>query len=110
MLWPAMPRLEPGETAVEIDLRDFAANPNDRGYPIETYKVARIVVGQGVSEHIRVKPAGGTCNQTAAVNVMEHLYLVGRLRDEPDGPVLVPRYMPYSDPIRIEAERLLQQR
>lgn len=105
LLWFALPSLQPGEVAIEIDLKDFVANPADRGFPIATYKVKRVRAGPDIGQHVRVQNDGSTCSHLVGEGASDHFILVGQLRETPNGAVLIPRYMPHGDPIHVAAQR-----
>lgn len=105
LIWYDLPDLLPGEIAVEIDAKDVAEtlgqdNRND------AFKVKRVLAGAFEGATISYRPNGSSCARFAAGGASDRLILVGRLERSADGsPVLIPRYMPYTHPIREEAER-----
>ncbi len=110
MLWFRQPVLLPGEVAIEIDLSDFVQNVQRRGRQLPKYKVKRVLVGAYEGATIEVQRRGTSCSREAAPGMFEQLVLVGTITQTASGGLrLVPRYMAYDDPIRIEAGRSLNE-
>lgn len=108
LIWFDQPALQPREIALEIEMKDFVDSKQTRDRNLPVYKIARVLAGAYPDQTIEVKRGGSNCQHEIAAGSTTRLVLVGRLVKTIDGrPLLLPRYMPYADPIRIEGRRAL---
>lgn len=108
LLWFRQPALLSGEVAVEIDIKDFAENQKGRDFRFPKYKIKRVLAGAYDGATIEVQRNSGSCEREGAFGTSNQLVLVGTLIKTKLGTLqLIPRYMNYDDPIRIEANRSL---
>jgi len=108
LVWFRQPALLSGEVAVEIDIKDFAENQKDRDLRFPKYKIKRVLAGAYDGATIEVQRNSGSCEREGASGSSNQLVLVGTLTKTQLGTLrLIPRYMNYDDPIRIEADRSL---
>jgi hypothetical protein len=96
--------------AIEIDIHDFAENQKARDVRLPKYKVKRVLSGAYDGATIEVQRMANSCEREGATGSSNQLVLVGTMTKTQSGGLrLMPRYMDYDDPIRIEADRSLNE-
>ena len=110
LVWFRQPALLPGEVAIEIDIHDFVENQKTRDLRLPKFKVKRVLRGAYDGATIEVQRMASSCEREGATGSFNQLVLVGTIAKTEYGQLrLMPRYMEYGDPIRIEADRSLDE-